>query len=203
MRISIGELRSIVRESLVLEMRAKWEAPQGGIILARVGGLSPVVQRNKSAPTRRGVWAFIWPFVEPFLIGSTNAEGRSKPGKSRYDQMKAGTERLRKFVHRGELYTRFDVPGAEETDDGNWKITTSRDLVNFLKMMYHRDVKSDMGEPRKYGHVPKGEELKQSMTANPYRRTSKDAWEVFVPEPDEERVRDLDVRMSLDDEDVV
>jgi GNAT superfamily N-acetyltransferase len=61
------------------------------ITLARVGGLSPVKQRNDAAPERKGFWAFIWPNIEPFLLGSTTPEGLAghESNVEVYDEMYA------------------------------------------------------------------------------------------------------------------
>lgn len=45
------------------------------ILLARVGGLSPYKHRNGRAPEKKGFYAYIWPQIELFLLGSTDAEG--------------------------------------------------------------------------------------------------------------------------------
>lgn len=45
------------------------------ITLARVGGLSPNKHKNDRAPESRGIYAFIWPQIELFLLGSTDSEG--------------------------------------------------------------------------------------------------------------------------------
>lgn len=152
-----------------------------GIVLHRVGGLSPVRQRNKSAPEKHCVWAFIWPYFDSFFIGSTGPEG---PWDSAADRAK-GREHsprvrewlrdgTRKFTHHGRLWTRLDVPHCVEKN--GWCLTDADTLAEFVRRVKHDDYK----ELRRRQRLPVG-------NFNPYGggRFSVDGFEVFVPEPDE------------------
>lgn len=111
------------------------------LILCRVGGLSPVKQRgNSSAPARFGLYAFIWPFVEPFLLGSTNDNGiaimRDHERKNtRYHQMKR--EGLRKFEHTGAIWCRLSIPGAEKN---GWILTDTETIHRMLPKLKAEQV---------------------------------------------------------------
>lgn len=102
----------------------------------RVGGLSPVKQRgNNSAPAKHGLYAFIWPYVEPFFLGSTNDNGivtmRDRERKNtRYHQMKR--EGLRKFAHVGPVWSRLDMPGIRK---GGWVLTDTEVLAKLLPQL--------------------------------------------------------------------
>ena len=142
-----------------------------GILLERVGGLSPVRQTNEAAPEKRGVWAFIWPFAELFLLGSTSPEGITDGDKSRLVQLQR--EGFRKFVHRGKVWTRFHIPGAV-TRNG-WTLTDADTLAEVTRQHVHRaqdDIRAG-GWPLGTGYS---------------RVYSKDTFEVFVPRPSEGRV---------------
>lgn len=51
---------------------------KGNLTFLRYGGLSPVKQKGEKSPketfhhppANRGVYAFVWPWIEPFLIGT-------------------------------------------------------------------------------------------------------------------------------------
>ncbi len=162
----LGNLRQMIKEARRKKGR--------GIKLVRVGGLSPIRQAKGTAPENKGVWAFIWPYVEPFLLGSTGPEGvHPGEGKTRYDQMKR--EGLRRFVHKGVLYTRINVPGSVEIN--GWFKTDSSTLEAFMKKHFANTTKA----MRQHHNVDIN---LQGM--NPWSLYSKDEFEVFVPEPSEE-----------------
>lgn len=168
MRLRLGDLRQIISEALR-------EGP--GIRLIRAGGLSPVKQTNKIAPERRGVWAFIWPYSEVFLLGSTGDEGiHPGEGKTRYDQLQR--EGWRRFIHRGVLYTHLPVPGAKEVN--GWYQTDGSTLAAYMSKHYAKSMKAMRQFDRKHGYTG------PVQRSNPWKLYSKDEFEVFVPRPDEE-----------------
>jgi len=165
MLITIGKLRSLLQEV---------DNGGPGVKLVRVGGLSPVKQARGTAPERWGVWAFIWPYVEPFLLGSTGPEGAHPgEGKTRYQQMQR--EGFKRFVHRGRLYARLPVPGAPEVN--GWYLTDGVALASYLSKHFAITTR-DMRKDHYHGLSPQG--------MNPWSLYSKDEFEVFVPRPDEE-----------------
>jgi hypothetical protein len=99
----------------------------------RVGGLSPIKQKgNDSAPAKYGFYAFIWPYVEPFLLGATNDNGIATQkdhliGNTRYHQMKR--EGLRKFAHNGRVWTRFSMGRSSKN---GWCLTDTEELSEFV-----------------------------------------------------------------------
>src|SRR3989344_4563754 len=98
----------------------KHVAPRGRIWLARLGGLSPVRQNNQKAPTKSGFWAFLWPYIEPFLVGSTDDRGpvhskwtkfrKEHPGESGLDAEGNVLPHLRDRPSRYELNKRKVMP---------------------------------------------------------------------------------------------
>jgi len=166
MIIRLGDLRRIIKEALR-------EGP--GIRLIRVGGLSPVKQTNSAAPERKGVWAFIWPYHDVFLLGSTGPEGvHPGEGKTRFDQLKR--EGWRRFVHRGIIYTRLPVPGAEVVN--GWHKTDGSALAAYMTKNFASMTKQ-IRQMQKQGKLHRND-------VNPFKVFSKDQFEVFVPRPDEE-----------------
>lgn len=167
MQLTLGELKCLINESL-----------NGGIHLVRVGGLSPIKQSKGSAPERYGVWAFIYPYVEPFLLGSTNPEGIHKPGdqergNTRYHQMKR--EGLKHFNHKGVLYTRIAIPGVEQTN--GWFKTDADTLSKYMGKHYV-EAWANLRKSNQKPSYPLG--------ANPWQIYSKDEFEVFIPKPNEQ-----------------
>lgn len=176
MQLTLGELKCLINESL-----------NGGIHLVRVGGLSPIKQSKGSAPERYGVWAFIYPYVEPFLLGSTNAEGVHKSGdqereNTRYHQMKR--EGLKHFNHKGVLYTRIALPGVDEVN--GWFKTDADTLSKYMGKHYSNSW-ADTRKSKSW-ELPKEPNQKPSfpLGANPWTIYSKDEFEVFVPNPNEQ-----------------
>lgn len=159
-----------------------------GIKLIRVGGLSPVKQTNKSAPEKKGVWAFVWPYYDLFFLGSTSAEGVNKK-HSRYDQMKL--EGWRRFIHKGKLYSRVNVPGSIEV--GDWYCTTGVEYNKYLSKLfslYFKDMRQySMNNVRQhFGNTKTKKQMNDYLTpagVNPWSFFSKDDMEVFVPRPEE------------------
>ena len=150
-----------------------------GIILSRLGGLSPVKQSNESAPERRGVWAFIAPHFEPFLVGSTNDSGITGPNQlSRYELMKKakGKEpglKLRKSRYVGLLYTRLEkVPGAIKVN--GWYLV---DADSLRKYVFGRLRPDEFDSQAKWNAGRFEMKRREDMY-----KTSKDHYEVFVPQ---------------------
>jgi len=153
-----------------------------GIILSRLGGFSAVKQTNDSAPERFGVWAFIAPYFEPFLVASTNDQGvvsqdiDATPSRYRAMKMAKGKEpslKLRKSRYTGLLYTRIgDVPGAVEVDRGNgWYLV---DADSLRKYVFGRLRPTDFDwQSKNLGFRITRPEAMIPM--------SKDRYEVFVP----------------------
>lgn len=151
-----------------------------GIKLIRVGGLSPVKQTNKAAPEKKGVWAFVWPYYDLFFLGSTSAEGVNKK-HSRYDQMKR--EGWRRFIHKGKLYSRVNVPGSIEV--GDWYCTTGVEYNKYLSKLHSTTFKEMRQFQKKMNSHLKNDKYLAPAGMNPWSYFSKDSLEVFVPRPEE------------------
>lgn len=182
MLITIKQLRALIIESIENQRsREKMRNRKSGIRLTRVGGLSPIKQvGNNQAPEKRGVWAFIWPYVEPYLLGSTNDNGiatlKDRTGNNtRYHQMKR--EGLRHFIHRGTLYTKLPVPNSIIVN--GWFKTTAGELNSYLSKHYSSSIKSMRQTYKKYGS--------KKLAPRNLSVFSKDDFEVFVPKPGEEK----------------
>lgn len=154
-----------------------------GIILQRAGGLSSVKQANDRAPEKKGVWAFIWPFYELFLLGSTGPEGKTSGEDSRFCQLQR--EGWRKWEHEGKIWTRIEVPGSPIYKNG-WFLTTGYELDKHMSKYFSQVLR----DYRRYSKKTKekfDEEFDPAdmfpAGANPYGTVySCDEFEVFVSE---------------------
>ena len=160
------------------------------IELARLGGLSPVRQRgNRSAPEKKGVYAFIYPNVELFLAGATDHRGYHGERPSRADQYAAGKAKLKRFRYDGLLWCRF--PGVRGMKDKNgWRLAHSSD-VRKAAQKYHAAL---VGESyaRQFKSMPhehfewEGDQSKAEYGVAQHGNKgshsfSLDTFEVFVP----------------------
>ena len=189
MKITISEFRTIITEEIekVLESQSAKRHREGpGIVLSRLGGWSAKKQEKGTAPENKGVWAFIYPHFESFLVGSTddegNVSGTARP--SRYELMKKnkGKNRnpsfaLRKTRYSGPIYTHFEVPDAEEVN--GWFLTDADSLRKYVFGRERADRYSYSAKQHK-------KERGGSSSFQPLKRTeiprySKDDYEVFIP----------------------
>lgn len=180
MKITESKLRKIARDA-INEISDKGPHTGGpGIVLSRLGGLSSL--RQDGAPARRGVWAFIWPYFEPFLVGSTDHRGIvGDGGKSRYELMKLNRGEdpslsLRKSRYIGNLWTRLQVPQFEDKVEG-WRLVGADSLREYVFGKLRADeFSAQMRREKSQGNFAKVPPRREDMP-----RMSKDAFEVFVP----------------------
>jgi len=163
---------------------------KGCLILARVGGLSPVRQRNEAAPARKGLWAFLWPWFDTWLLSGTNARGwlenQDQKGGTRLEDFKR--EGYRKFKHCGYVWTHFDIPGKEVLTKGHWNLVHSSDLAREIPRIYKSELKAlrkQYWEDSKTPTTPAGveEQKQQSLEFAEYwirRQDWSEMCEVFV-----------------------
>ena len=127
--------------------------PGGGVWLSRVGGLTPTRQSGGAAPEKKGFWAFVWPFLDLFLIGSTNEygvvnfrkplEGANKP---RLQRVMERIEKIRKFKYEGLLWTYWK--SAEKyaiKTRGRWNLIHTDDFRPLILKEIH-DAHNYIGE---------------------------------------------------------
>lgn len=124
-------------------------ASRGGTIeLARIGGLSSVVQKgNKTAPEKKGIYAFLWPNIELYLASNFTGSGaRAENTPSRMEQYQQGIKKLRRFKYDGDLWmTTAYAPllGGKikrYSKDGNWVLVDSYDARKASQRMHKKLV---------------------------------------------------------------
>lgn len=119
------------------------------MVFARVGGLSAHKYKKKkkvtnpdeeesgfvntfhSPPVKKGVYAFIWPYIEPFLWAWSET-----------NQKEEKINGIRKFTYEGDLWCHFtEFVDVGHEFNGSWvKIHTS-ELPALLRKVNHADSK--------------------------------------------------------------
>lgn len=138
-----------------------------GLKPARFGGLSGLPQHHSGAPCSNGIHAFVWPFIELFLLGG-EVNQKSRRG-NRFD------DRYRTFLYKGSLYTPFEIPNRQVRDT-KWHLTDHEELYRVIGkeiVKAQRQLRAqNWGKP-------------VNLNCNPYGAAgmcfSKDLFEVFVP----------------------
>jgi len=182
-------------EVIKVKARDKKKAPK--IMFARWGGMNPKRDKKKEKsfradrekgyesfhkpPENKGIYAFIWPYVETFLA-AWNKDYQVKTGKT--DEYGEVTKMapIKKFQHHGTIWTHFvdeaKEQGVAQEVKGSWVKIDTKDLPEILAKIVSKDIKSlkkdTFGSPSK------------ETISDPYKRgkggfMSKDHLEVFIP----------------------
>jgi len=162
-----------------------------GVTLVRFGGLSSVDQKkygiNKDSPDsfhyppeNKGIYAFIWPYIEPFLFAwKIKYGGDSDNWKEKYNKFRR--DEMRKFQYDGYLWTHFtDVsPKYIRRRKDNWAEIHSSDLEKVLRLSKHRDM-IDVYKHFKENYGTKHKDIKDPYKVGLKGNHSKDHLEVFI-----------------------
>ena len=151
------------------------------ITFVRFGGLSSTSQKKfykkdtfHSPPAKKGIFAFIWPYVEDFLwvwkVKYIPNETEAEWKKRKNEYMKKNTK---KFQYSGMIWTHFGDVITGGIHKGTWVKIHTNELNDILKKIKHRDTKEVM----KY--------VGKEPIQDPYKRglggfMSKDHLEVFI-----------------------
>ena len=164
----------LVRESIFLK-----EAKQNNITFVRFGSLNiqkydkQIADEFHKPPKKYGIFAFIWPYIEPFLYMWKIPDRKEETTE---DYRKRSKEWIRtnfhKFEYSGYLWTHFtdlNIPGERI---GSWIKIHTDDLNDLLKKVKHEDIKQL-------------QQNSKNPIIDPYKRglggfMSKDHLEVFI-----------------------
>jgi hypothetical protein len=166
--------KKLVKENLIEESK------QTKIIFVRFGNLN-VQKYDKyidnefhKPPVKYGVFAFIWPYIEPFLYTWKFPESNDSENAEDYNKRIKKWKRInyKKFEYSGYIWTHFtdfNIPGRRI---GSWIEIHTDDLNEIMKKQKHQDIK----QLYKYG-------AKQII--DPYKKglggyMSRDHLEVFI-----------------------
>lgn len=148
-------------------------------MFCRVGGLSPVKQTHyisnedkgfHNPPVRKGTYAFIWPYIEPFLFMWNEDKAREFLTKG-----------IRKFFYEGYLWCHFTEQFPAALIKGCWVKVHTDDFWDVFHKKMIQDSKDVRSAYKKF--VPSDNEL---IIRNPYKTSngcfacSMDELEVFI-----------------------
>jgi hypothetical protein len=161
---------------------------EGRLSFARVGGLSSVKYKPKpgdpfyskgtwfhAPPVRRGIFAFTWPYIEPFLVGWKLKDEETKK------------MRLRRFEYEGPIYAHIKPKGLHVSEVGSWYLIDTSDLELALKEERHTLRKEIQRQEGIYRVDGKG--TGEPFLGDPLMTYTKDHLEVFIPDSSLARVR--------------
>lgn len=106
------------------------------MLFCRVGGFSSVKHKNKDKkqtehfppPTKKGIYAFIWPYIEQFLF--MWSEKNIKEYK---------VNGMRIFKYKGPLWCHFENEAKASFSKGNWICTNT----DYLEIIFRKVIKND------------------------------------------------------------
>ena len=157
----------------------------------RWGGLSPVKQIGydpamptyHSPPAKKGIYAFVWPYIELFLLTGNevikNNHKWQKTGKiilypgSNYSEPEVKLQKPRKFTYEGDIWHHLgnNLHGAKILQiKGKWFLTSFNDFVEALGKELHK---------MKWSIFP----TLKTIPNNPTSHWAKDHLEVFIERP--------------------
>ena len=145
------------------------------VTFIRYGGLSAVRQKGfgkdsyHAPPTRKGFYAFVWPYIETFLL-SGYTENQNKVRKQNSEEGIWKLHHPRKFDYTGMLWHHLDTKFAIRAK-GSWVLTSYDDYCEALDTELHKLKKASLD---------KGVIIRSGNTGY----FSKDHLEVFIPAND-------------------
>jgi hypothetical protein len=186
-------------DETVVKVKARDKVKEPKIMFARWGGMNPKRDKNKEKhfrsdrpkgyesfhkpPENTGIYAFIWPYITPFLAAWNKDLKRKTGTKDEYGNDREKMIPIKKFTHHGEIWTHM-VDAAEKLGlakeiKGSWVKVDSKDLPEILAKTMAQDIKS-LKKDTFMGTFSK------ETISNPYKRgkggfMSKDHLEVFIP----------------------
>ena len=165
---------------------ARW----GGLSSVKQNGYDPVMPTFHSPPRRRGIYAFIWPYIETFLLGGYT-ENQHKWNKGLTVRIDEETSEViqepygslkppRIFDYEGDIWHHFGNhlhPTKIIEKKGSWYNSTFENFVEALRKELHsmksQSFNSEKSSESKRGWFP-------FSTNNPAHGWSKDNLEVFI-----------------------
>lgn len=159
-------------------------------MFARFGHMNPKRDKTKearfskegfhSAPENKGIYAFIWPYIELFLVAWNDAYQTKTGRKDEFDCEIIQFKNIKKFQHHGEVWCHF-VDQARKFGVGlQYKNSWVKIHTINLPLLLQKTIAQDCKSLKQYG-------FKQKIS-DPYKRgkgygltMTKDHLEVFIP----------------------
>jgi len=169
-----------------------------GVTFVRFGGLSPVNQKKygisqnfHKAPANKGIYAFIWPYIETFLFAWKrktiplppeakewkDAEWKEYSEQDKKDFDKFYRKEMKKFTYTGYVWTHFTniPPNFIRKRKGSWVEIHTSDWKQVLKKVKHLDMK-EIASDKWMGNINAKDPYKRGLGGN----VSRDHLEVFI-----------------------
>ena len=161
----------------------------GGLSSVKQKGYNPAMPTFHSPPCRRGIYAFVWPYIETFLLGGYgDNQQKWNKGEIRVveetgqiiEEPYGSLKPPRNFDYEGDIWHhsgRFLHPNKIIQKRGSWYKTTFENFIEALRKNLH-DMKchsfnSEKAAESKRGYYP-------APTNNPTHGWVKDDIEVFI-----------------------
>jgi len=141
-------------------------------------------------PENKGIYAFIWPYVEPFLAAWQKDRMIKTGRKDEYGDEVIRFPPIKKFTHDGFIWTHLTEPaktlrvGLEYK--GSWVKVHTKDLPMLLRKSFAKDIKQLKKDPWQAN-------VKHDIK-DPYKRgrsggmtMTRDHLEVFIPKVKESK----------------
>ena len=180
-----------------VKAREKKKTPK--LMFARWGSMSPKRDKKKEKhfrgdsekgynsfhkpPENKGIYAFIWPYVEPFLAAWSDEYYKKTGTKDEFGDDNKKMIPIKKFQHHGKIWTHMtdsvESLGLSGEKKGNWVKVDTKDLPEILAKQMAIDNKS-LKKDDFFGGNSK------ETISDPYKRgkggmMSRDHLEVFIP----------------------
>jgi hypothetical protein len=175
-----------------------------GIVVVRWGGWSP--RPTGGGPEKRGLWAFIYPYIETFLAGATDSEGIvsesddhddddydddddaeiGEPSRPRPSRLELGMSNKRPSGQRdpslGLRYTRYVGPiytrfNMGQKNNEEWTKTTADELRKYI---FGKSYTEEFTSRAKSEKKPDEHMFYNSKNWN--ANSGRDLYEVFIPD---------------------
>lgn len=141
-------------------------ARYGGLSSVKQNGYNPRMETFHSPPTRKGFYAYVFPYIELFLL-SGFTENQNKVKENNEGNWKL--HRPRKFEYHGNLWHHLSTIKAIKRK-GSWVLTTYEDYCEALDNELHNLMKATNAES-------KGGLIRSGNTGY----FAKDHLEVYIP----------------------
>ena len=184
-----------------VRVKARKKKSEPKIMFARWGHMNPKRDKKKEKyfrndrpkdyesmhkpPEHKGIYAFIWPYIEPFLASWNIDLYKDSGKKDEYGEPIFRLPPIKKFQHHGDIWTHFVKEarknGVGKEYKGSWVKVDTKDLPMLLGKVVSRDAAQT-----KHADIM-GNPVKQTVS-NPYKigksptfTMARDHLEVFIP----------------------
>jgi predicted nucleotidyltransferase len=212
--VTVNELKKkVVRESKFNPFDAKslQFVTYGGLGLNKQRGYDKDSDNFHKPPARHGIYAFVWPYIEKFLLGGNDLVNPKKRGKGQRNRVqfvkdKDGnliTSKHPEFPKHADISKNWTMPHNDDAENPEWKLyqNSSRKKFSYAGPLWHHLevpefavlarnghwVKTDMDTYKKalkkeLHSMLRGDDSWRGAFQSSFKFSSKDHLEVFIDE---------------------